>query len=327
MKLFAISLKQKTIPLYLFAARASELSKVVRLSHRSRDERLALQRTLDRKRLKEIALYLREPHSLIANNIILNFDQSVRFEAIQNHEIENAGFLTIPDNMPCATILDGQHRLMGFQLTDKIDFELSCIGFLNLDENQAADIFTVINTTQKPLSKSLLLDIRHYIGKTEGEEKKATDIAFYLNDNSRSILHRQVRVAQGEKGVISLDSLTRLIMPFIDLGGVLERGVKKPEHVFSHYLNAFFKLYKLPLNTTALSVALSPVFERVIRRGRALGENPVSEESFTEILSPVSDFYWETGLLKNREGRTRLIREFLMRLPEGNNRELQEWLL
>ena len=327
MKVFAISLKQKAIPLYLFAARASELSQVVRLSHRSRDERLALQRTLDRKRLKEIALYLREPHSLIANNIILNFDDSVSFKAVKNHGIENAGFLTIPDNTPCATILDGQHRLMGFQLADKVDFELSCIGFLNLDETQAADVFTVINSTQKPLSKSLLLDIRHYIGKTEGEERKATAIALHLNNNSNCLLHRQVRVTGGERGAVSLDTLTRLIMPFIDLGGVLERGVRKPETVFAHYINAFFKLYKLPMNTSTLSVALSPVFERVIRRGRALDYSGFSEEDFRDILSPVSDFHWESSLLKNRDGRTRLIREFLMRLPENTNRELQEWLL
>lgn len=327
MKLFAISLKQKTIPLYLFAARASDLSQVVRLSHRSRDERLALQRTLDRKRLKEIALYLREPHSLIANNIILNFDESVSFKPVKNHGIENAGYLTIPENTQCATILDGQHRLMGFQFADKINFELSCIGFLNLDEDQAADIFTVINSTQKALSKSLLLDIRHYIGKTEGEEKKATDIALYLNSNSHCLLHRQVRVARGEKGIISLDSLTRLIIPFIDLGGVLERNMKKPEPIFAHFINVFFKLYKLPINTATLSVALSPVFERVIRRGHSLEKESFSEEEIADILSPVSDFRWDSTLLKNREGRTRLIREFLMRLPEGSNRELQEWLL
>ncbi|MCK5879871.1 MAG: DGQHR domain-containing protein [Holophagae bacterium] len=327
MKIFAISLKQKAIPLYLFAARASDLSKVVRLTHRSRDERLALQRTLDRKRLKEIALYLREPHSLIANNIILNFDESVRFAPVGNHGTGNAGFLTIPDKKPCATILDGQHRLMGFQFSDKVDFELSCIGFLNLDETQAADIFTIINTTQKPLSKSLLLDIRHYIGKTEGEEKKATDIALYLNNNKHCLLSQRVRVAGGEKGVISLDALTRLIMPFIDLGGVLERGVKKPELIFTHYINTFFKLYKLPINTATISIALSPVFERIVRRGRALEKSPFSEEGITDILSPVSDFRWDGNLLKNREGRTRLIREFLMRLPEGSNRELQDWLL
>ncbi len=327
MKIFAISLKQNAIPLYLFAARASDLSAVVRLTHRSRDERLALQRTLDRKRLKEIALYLRGPQSLIANNIILNFDASVSFRPVQVQGVENAGFLTIPDNMPCATILDGQHRLMGFRLTGKVDFELSCIGFLNLDAAQAADVFTVINTTQKPLRKSLLLDIRHYIGKTAGEEKKATDIALYLNNSSESILRDQVRVATGEKGVISLDTLTRLIMPFIDFGGVLERDVKAPEPMFASYITAFFKCYRIPANTSTLSVALSPVFERVIRRGRAMGVELFSVGDFMEILSPVSDFSWPSSMLKNREGRNRLIRDFLMRLPEGNNRELQEWLL
>ncbi len=327
MRFFALSLQQKHIPLYLFTASASDLTRIVRLAHRSRDERLALQRTLDRKRLKEIAVYLARKDSLIANNIILNFDETVRFEPEKLPGIENAGYLTLPDDRPCATILDGQHRLMGFQLAQGVDFELAGIGFLNLDEHQAADIFTVINTTQKPLSKSLLLDIRHYIGRTSGEEKVATNIALALNNDRKSPLYDQVRVARKESGVITLDALARLIMPFIDLGGVLERARKQAAPIFRDYLSVFFSTFELPLNTAGLSAALSPVFERTIRRGQNLNVEAWNTETIERILEPVTDFRWDPDLMRNRKGRTKLIREFLLRLPEGNQQELQEWLL
>lgn len=327
MKFFALSLQQKHIPLYLFTAPASDLTRIVRLAHRSRDERLALQRTLDRKRLKEIAVYLARKDSLIANNIILNFDDSVRFEPATLPDIENAGYLALPDDRPCATILDGQHRLMGFQYAEKVDFELAGIGFLNLDERQAADVFTVINTTQKPLSKSLLLDIRHYIGRTEGEEKTATEIALKLNNDPACPLHQQVRVARKESGVITLDALARLIMPFIDLGGVLEGARKQAAPIFRDYLSVFFSTYELPMNTAGLSAALSPVFERIIRRGQNLDVDGWNTETIADILEPVTDFRWDPDLMRNRKGRTKLIRKFLVRLPEGNQQDLQEWLL
>jgi len=327
MKLFAISLNQHNIPLYLFTAKASTLNEIVRLTHRSREQRLALQRTLDRRRLKHIALYLQQKSSLIANNIILNFDEQVHFQPEPVKGVQNAGFIHVPDGERCATILDGQHRLMGFQYCDHLDFELAVIGFLNLDQRQAADVFTVINTTQKPLQKSLLLDIRHYIGRTEGEERKATEIALALNKLPESPLRSRIKVAKGESGIITLDALTRLVMPFIDLGGVLERAKGKPEKLFCDYLCAFRDLYGLKMNGNIVQVALSPVFERVIRRARSQGHDMPDQETITAVMAPVSGFDWSTDRLRNRKGRTECIREFLARLPEGNQQDLQEWLL
>lgn len=327
MKLFAISLNQHNIPLYLFTATASTLSSIVRLTHRNREQRLALQRTLDRKRLKQIALYLQQESSLIANNIILNFDDRVTFRKQPVDGVKNAGFIEIPDDEPCATILDGQHRLMGFQFCDHLDFELAVIGFLNLDQRQAADIFTVINTTQKPLQKSLLLDIRHYIGKTEGEERRATSIALALNKLAESPLKNRVRVAKGETGVITLDALSRLIVPFVDLGGVLERTPGKLEVLFRDYLIAFDDIFAVPINAGTIQTALSPVFERVIRRAHTLGFDNPGPDELRQAMAPVSDFDWKPDSLRNRKGRTGRIREFLARLPEGNQQEIQEWLL
>jgi len=327
MKIFAIALQQKEIPLYLFSAKASFLKDIAHIIPRSRENRFALQRTLDSKRLKEIACYLMEKESLIANNIILNFDNSVSFNQIKVDGVSKAGYLDIPEGKPSAYILDGQHRLMGFQYCENIDFDLACVAFLNLEQNKAADVFTMINTTQKPLNKSLLLDIRHYIGKTENKEKTATEVAMYLNSNKNSILFEKIRLSRKEKGVISLDAIVRLVIPFIDFGGVLER-VKKPEKLFSNYLQVFFETFDyLPLNSTTLSVALSKIFERVLRRGVSDGLQLTTEEDFKQILSLVSDFLFEIQLLKNKEGRNKLMHNFMIALPETTEKTLENWLL
>jgi len=326
MKLFAISLNQNHIPLYLFSAPAETLLRMVRLDHRSRDNRVALQRTLNRHRLKDIAAYISRPESLIANNIILNFDETVTFQPKQGGTNGNGGHLHIPDAGECATILDGQHRLMAFQLSERKDFELAVIGFLTLDPRQAADVFTIINTTQKPLQKSLLLDIRHYIGRTTGQERKATDIALHLNTHPKSPLRGQVKIARGEKGAVTLDALARMILPFIDLGGVLERSRQEPETVFREFLAVFLDLFDLPVSGPTVSVALSPVFERTVRRARNLGLD-LDTDGIRRTLAPVSDFRWHAERLRNRAGRADLVREFLARLPEGDDQPLQEWLL
>jgi len=324
MRVFAISLKQKDLPLFLFKIKASDLLKITIIEPRTSENKTALQRILDKKRLKEIAVYLLNKDAAIPNNIIVNFNEKVKFipEKTKNAE---CGFLEIPDEK-CAYILDGQHRLMAFNFSEDIDFEIPAVGFLNLDLKTAAHLFTVINTTQKPLSKSLLLDIRHYIGDTKQAEKIATDTALKLAESKKSPLYKKVKVSKTEKGVISLEQLVKLILPFVDLGGVLERA-KKPEKIFENYLNAFYDRFDIPVNNHSLQVALSPVFERVVRRGKNEGINLNNEEGFKEVLSFARDFKIYPQSIKTKKDREEVVRLFLSYLSETTSEKLDDWLL
>ena len=324
MKVFAISLKQKGLPLYLFKIKASDLLKFTVFEPRTSQNKTALQRILDKKRLKEIALYLLNEDAAIPNNIIVNFDHTVKFEKAKVNGID-CGYLDIPDKK-CAYILDGQHRLMAFKYSENLDFELPAVGFLNLDLKTAAHLFTVINTTQKPLSKSLLLDIRHYIGDTKHAEKTATETALKLSKSKTSPLYGKVKVAKTDKGVILLEQLVKLILPFLDLGGVLERA-KKPEKIFENYLNAFYEKFQLPVTSHTIQLALSPLFERVIRRGQNEKTDLTSKDGFSEILSYLNDFSVLPADIKTKKDRENLIRQMLSRLPESTSEKLDDWLL
>ncbi|BBB33429.1 hypothetical protein TTHT_1986 [Thermotomaculum hydrothermale] len=324
MRVFAISLKQKGLPLYLFKMKASDLLKLTIIEPRTSENKTALQRILDKKRLKEIAIYLLNNDAAIPNNIIVNFNEKTRFIPQNINGIE-CGYLEIPDEK-CAYILDGQHRLMAFEFSNEVDFEIPVVGFLNLDLKTAAHLFTVINTTQKPLSKSLLLDIRHYIGDTKQAEKIATDTALKLSQSKTSPLYKKIKVSKGEKGVISLEQLVKLILPFVDIGGILERS-KHPEKAIENYLNAFFETFELPINSASIQVALSPIFERVIRRGKNENLNLNSIEGFKEVFSYVRDFKIKPQNIKTKKDREGIIRQFLSYLPETTSQKLDEWLL
>ena len=324
MKVFAISLKQKGLPLYLFKIKASDLLKLTIIEPRTSENKTALQRILDKKRLKEIAVYLLNEDAAIPNNIIVNFSHKVKFAPEKVNGVD-CGFLEIPEEK-CAYILDGQHRLMAFNYLENADIEVPVVGFLNLDLKTAAHLFTVINTTQKPLSKSLLLDIRHYIGDTKHSEKTATDTALKLSESKASPLYKKVKVSKAEKGIISLEQLVKLILPFVDIGGILER-VKHPERVFENYLNAFFETFELPLNSASLQIALSPILERVIRRGKNEGLNLNSKEGFKEVFGYARDFKINPTGIKTRKDREGVVRQFLSYLPETTSQKLDEWLL
>ncbi len=324
MRVFAISLKQKGLPLYLFKIKASDLLKLTVFEPRTSENKTALQRILDKKRLKEIALYLLNRDAAIPNNIIVNFDNSVRFEKAEVNGID-CGYLEIPDKK-CAYILDGQHRLMAFKYSENLDFELPAVGFLDLDLKTAAHLFTIINTTQKPLSKSLLLDIRHYIGDTKQAEKTATETVLKLSKSKTSPVYRKVKVAKTDKGVILLEQMVKLLLPFLDLGGVLERA-KRPEKIFENYLNAFYEKFKLPVTSHSLQLALSPLFERVLRRGQNENTDLSSTEGFAEIFQYLNDFSLSLESIKTKKERENIIRQMLSRLPESTSEKLDDWLL
>ena len=324
MKVFAISLKQKGLPLFIFKMKASDLLNLTIIEPRTSENKTALQRILDKKRLKEIAVYLLNEDAAIPNNIIVNFNSKTKFIPEKINGVE-CGYLEIPEEK-CAYILDGQHRLMAFNYLDNLDFEVPVVGFLNLNLKTAAHLFTVINTTQKPLSKSLLLDIRHYIGDTKQAEKIATDTALKLAESKSSPLFKKVKVSKNEKGVISLEQLVKLIFPFVDIGGILERS-KHPERVIENYLNAFLETFELQPNNASIQVALSPIFERVIRRGKNENLNLNTKEGFKEVFAFVKGFHISPINIKTRKERESVIRQFLSYLPETTSQKLDEWLL
>ncbi|WP_329740739.1 DGQHR domain-containing protein [Dyella sp. A6] len=72
--------------------------------------------------------------------------------------VDGAFKLTIPTAEKMASIIDGQHRLFGIarapiEAIDKM--ELVCAVFLDLPKPFQAQLFAIINSTQKPVDKSL----------------------------------------------------------------------------------------------------------------------------------------------------------------------------
>jgi DNA phosphorothioation-associated DGQHR protein 1 len=77
---------------------------------------------------------------------------------------DGAYTLIIPTSDKLAAIIDGQHRLFAFTraIATRRDMHLICSVFLDLPKPYQAQLFATINSTQKPVDKSLTFELFGY---------------------------------------------------------------------------------------------------------------------------------------------------------------------
>lgn len=161
------------------------------------------QRLQKPERLDDIAKYINRDDSSFPNSIILaaNFredgrvegdssdedielsEDSFRWEILTevikraHHEPVECHFLKIPSSKQLAAVIDGQHRLYAFAKAEPIHLrdEMLCAVFMDLPKPVQAQIFAIINSTQKPVSKSLTYELFGYNVEDEEEEYWSPD--------------------------------------------------------------------------------------------------------------------------------------------------------
>jgi DGQHR domain-containing protein len=158
----AIQIMQRlgTRRMWCFSMTPDKLLNLAYVFRRGSRDPDAYQRLLDPKRLTEIGKWLSKKESMLANNIIVAFDEKLIYKKSK---------LYIPAKTCSAWIVDGQHRLYGFcRLDEKLktkdqkrirsSFRLPIIG-IEADPVLQARLFTEINSTQVKINRNLLLDL------------------------------------------------------------------------------------------------------------------------------------------------------------------------
>lgn len=169
------------------------------------------QRELHEARLREIAVYTNGEESAFPNSIILaaNYYEDGRPEEDEKlrWRVEQDGdggqlFLVIPSATPLAPVIDGQHRLFSFNYVkpERLDMPLVCAVFLDLPKPFQAFLFATINSTQKPVNKSLTYELFGYNIENEpahswSPDKLAVFLARKLNTEIESPLKKRILVA------------------------------------------------------------------------------------------------------------------------------------
>lgn len=174
------------------------------------------QRRLDKNRIKDIANYLRSQDAVMPGTIILaancNQDGKIlspndfendrkRWQVLPFEKRDDVVLLEIPSEDKLAAIVDGQHRLGGFEglPEDLQSITLPCAIFFDLPAPQQAAIFATINFNQKPVSKSQSYELFGYNLEDEPEkawspDKLAIFLARKLNNTEGSPFQYHIKV-------------------------------------------------------------------------------------------------------------------------------------
>lgn len=210
--------------LLLFGIPAKLLIDISYFNPRERDRETGIQRGYDPKRSKEIAKYIDSEDAVLANNIIINFE--LRQLGLKFDDVYDSKDSTLDlDKMlrkaksregttlkgKVAFVIDGQHRLRAFDYARKKDFPLIVTALIDLSLAEIAEIFVKINYYQKPVNKSLALDLLGITKDIFPQYYYFHDLVERLNDDIESPFYNNIRMLGVGKGFISQASIISAI--------------------------------------------------------------------------------------------------------------------
>jgi DNA phosphorothioation-associated DGQHR protein 1 len=162
------------------------------------------QRKLVERRLRDIGMFIDGSSAAFPNSVILAANYREEDGLVEDDETNKwrfdvaqdglSGRLTIPRPVKLAPIIDGQHRLFGFNFATKrerLQMPLLCAIYFDLPKPYQAYLFATINANQRPVTKSQTYELFGYNVEDEPPEqwtpeKLAVFLARKLNTESDS---------------------------------------------------------------------------------------------------------------------------------------------
>ena len=285
---------------YAFSLSASELRKIAYVSERTRDNpEEGIERNLSQKRCKKIGKYVHSKNALFPNSIVIALEDTARFEpAGPGH----CGTIYIPLEPSQALILDGQHRLYGFDYAKGKDMDLLVVAFLNIPVEMKAHIFRMINGEQKPVSRSLVYDLLDLDTSTaDFELERAHALVKELDRDEGSPFYHNIQMTgKREEGFISQASLISYVRPYLRKHGLFQRedycSFNRQFALLCDYFNAVRDTFPSDwgnpdsiLSKTAGINAFFRLLRDLVLRIEQAGNKPIYEQ-FLQILEALSDF-------------------------------------
>lgn len=295
-------IRQNKHVMYAFVATSSQLRTIATVSRRTDDGERGFQRHLKESRLKQIARYIDDRNGVIPNNIILDFfDDDVKVDT-------ESQTISIPTDRKTAWVIDGQHRLFGFEYAKK-QCPLLVIAFLQLPLEEKVNVFVTINTEQKRLPSSLCLDLLNIIGSDQDATKRCTELVGKLNEEEDSPWYDLVDMTGEGAGYISLVNFVRKIKPLITSAGVLRHYTFQDQYgALANYWSAIKALYadqwgkkNYVLTKTLGFGALMNLFPTVFTKTLAL-KNDFKVSSILDLLKPMKDLCFDAQTLGSGAG-------------------------
>ena len=153
----------------------------------SRDD--AVQRQKSEERVRKIANYCEDPDATFPTPIIVSVYKGLDIED-NGHEF----IINLPDNGRLGDVIDGQHRLLGIVKSRRgAAFNLPVALMFNMNVEEKAYVFSIINSTQTKVSMSLIFDLFDLSTK-RSPQKTCHEIARSLNKMENSPFYNRLKM-------------------------------------------------------------------------------------------------------------------------------------
>jgi DGQHR domain-containing protein len=186
----------------------SDIRRLEKSEGRELDDFIGIQRPLSDTRKKAIEKYITGPEATFPNSVIISINEkNVEWDEINKKLIIK--FKDDSQKKKIAKILDGQHRVSGFNdenvtfMDDndtKTEFGLLVTIFVEADISTQANIFATVNLAQTKVNRSLVYDLES-LARSRSPEKTCHDIAVLLNKEEGPFYRRIKRLGVATEGV------------------------------------------------------------------------------------------------------------------------------
>ena len=332
MKIAIIKIVQPIGTFYISALNAEIVCRITTVERREYDNdnntSMGIQRAISTKRVNEIAKYTNDPDATFPTPIIIS---------VNDIESNNLGedFFEFDQNSIVGEIIDGQHRVEGLKKSDnRGEFTLPIILMFNLQEEDKAYVFSIINSKQTQVTKSLIYDL-FSVSESRSPQKTCHELARLLNTDEESPFYRRLKMLGAknyQEASLSQGSFIRYLMPLIS---------KKPDE---DYVN--IKLRKdlnddlsIPLRYYFINNEDGVIYKILLNVFKALKDTFPNEWNNPDkyILSKTTGYGALIGALKIlvKEGRENkdltyeyfrnIFEDFKNRLEENNQKLTSEF--
>ncbi|TPQ18629.1 DGQHR domain-containing protein DpdB [Streptomyces sporangiiformans] len=236
-----------TIPLYMFALAAEEVSQVADVARISRDEAgrlIGYQRPEKKQHVRQILEYLDRDEVLFPNGLILALPNTVRFRSspgpASSDGLCTSGTLEIPlpdtpDGPRPAWIVDGQQRSLALARTRNSRLAVTVAAFVAEDLETQRDQFLRVNTVS-PLPTNLVSELLPEVGTALptklSARKLPSALVEALNQDRdspfRGLIRRASTAAKQKTSTVVADNSLML---------AIQESLNLPAGVFSPYKN------------------------------------------------------------------------------------------
>lgn len=269
------------------------------VSRRNEDAKTGFQRRLNESRAEDIAKYLNDGLGSIPTNIVLSAqpDSEVSYNS-------RSKTLKYPGNQTSFLVLDGQHRLFGYQIChEKYNNELRVpvsiyVGLTRVEE---ARLFIDINTTQVGVPSALLLDIKQVAEIESTSEQLLRGIFDQLNSDKFSPLKGLLSPARSIAGKVSRVTFNKSVLLVIRSNVWANTSKKSQYQLLLNYVRAADSVIndRAILTKSAFFESLFEVFDDVVQTS-ITKSGDAKEESIKQVLLPLAAVDFNGILMKGK---------------------------